>query len=57
MVKRLPILWETQFQSLDGVDLLEKERTPHSSIPDWKIPWLEEPGRLQSLGLQRVGHD
>ena len=57
MVKRLPILWETQFQSLDGVDLLEKEMTTHSSIPDWKIPWLEEPGRLQSLGLQRVGHD
>ena len=57
MVKRLPILRETRFQSLDGVELLEKEMTTHSSISDWKIPWLEEPGRLQSLGLQRVGHD
>ena len=51
MVKRLPILRETRFQSLDGVELLEKEMTTHSSISDWKIPWLEEPGRLQSLGL------
>ena len=38
-------------------DLLEKETAPHSSILAWRIPWMEEPGRLQSMGLQRVGHD
>ena len=38
-------------------DLLEKETAPHSSILAWKIPWTEEPGRLQSMGSQRVGHD
>ena len=38
-------------------DLLEKEMAPHSSILAWRIPWTEEPGRLQSMGLQRVGHD
>ena len=56
-VKRLPIMWETQVQSLDREDLLEKEMATHSSILAWKIPWTEEPGRLQPMGLQRVGHD
>ena len=44
-------------QSLGGEDLLEKEMATHSSILAWKIPWTEEPGRLQSMGSQRVGHD
>ena len=56
-VKRLPTMQETQVQSLDWEDLLEKEMATHSSILAWKIPWTEEPGRLQSMGLQRVGHD
>ena len=42
---------------LDWEDLLEKEMETHSSIPAWRIPWMEEPDRLQSMGLQRVGHD
>ena len=49
--------WETQAQSLGQEDLLEKEMATHSSILAWRIPWMEEPGRLQSMGLQRVGHD
>ena len=57
MVKRLPTMWETQAQSLGQEDLLEKEMATHSSILAWRIPWMEEPGRLQSMGLQRVGHD
>ena len=56
-VKRLPTMWETRFQSLGGKDPLEKEMTTHSSILAWKIPWMEEPGGLQSMGWQRVGHD
>ena len=44
-------------QSLDGEDLLEKEMATHSSVLAWRIPRSEEPGRLQSMGLQRVGHD
>ena len=56
-VKRLPTMWETWFQSLGWEDLLEKETATHSSILAWKIPWTEEPGRLQSMGSQRVGHD
>ena len=56
MVKRLSIMQETWVQSLGWEDLLEKAMAPHSSILAWKIPWTEEPGRLQSLGLQRVGH-
>ena len=52
----LPIQ-EMQVQSLDQEDLLEKEMATHSSILAWKIPWTEEPGRLQSMGSQRVGHD
>ena len=57
MVKRLPTMEETQVQSLGREDPLEKEMAPHSSILAWKIPWTEEPGRLQSMGSQRVGHD
>ena len=57
MVKHLPAMLETQVQSLDGEDPLEKEMATHSSTFAGKIPWTEEPGRLQSLGLQRVGHD
>ena len=57
MVKRLPTMWETWVQSLGWEDLLEKELATHSSILAWKIPWTEESVRLQSMGLQRVGHD
>ena len=57
MVKRLPAVRETWVQSLGWEDLLEKETAPHSSTLAWKIPWTEEPGRLQSMGSQRVGHD
>ena len=48
---------ETQVQSLGQEDLLEKGKATHSSILAWEIPWTEEPGRLQFLGLQRVGHN
>ena len=54
MVKRLPTMQETQVQSLGQVDPLEKEMTPHSNTLAWKIPRMEEPGRLQSVGLKRV---
>ena len=57
MVKNLPAMQETQVQSLGGEDPLEKEMATHSSIPAWRIPWTKKPGRLQSMGLQRVGHD
>ena len=57
MVKRLPAIWETWVQSLGQEDPLEKKMATHSSTVAWKIPWTEEPGRLQSMGLQRVGHD
>ena len=56
-VKHLPIMQETRVQSLDWEALLEKEMATHSSVLAWKIPWMEEPGRLQSIGSQRVGHD
>ena len=52
MVKCLPTRWETWVQSLGQKDLLEKEIATHSSILAWKIPWMEEPGRLQSMGSQ-----
>ena len=52
----LPIQ-EMQVQSLDQEDALEKEMATHSSILAWRIPWMEEPGGLQSTGLQKVGHD
>ena len=57
MVKCLPEMWETQIQSLGWEDPLEKEMATHSSTLAWQIPWTEKPGRLQSLGSQRVGHD
>ena len=57
MVKRLPTMRETQVQSLGWKDFLEKELATHSSILAWKIPWIEEPGGLQSMGSQRVRHD
>ena len=56
-VKRLPTMWETQVQSLGQEDLLEKEMATHSSILAWKISWTEDLGKLQSMGLHRVGHD
>ena len=56
MVKRLPTMWETQVRSLGQEDPLEKEMATHSSILAWKIQWTEDPGRLQSMGSQRVGH-
>ena len=55
-VKRLPTMRETWVQSLGWEDL-EKETATHSSILAWKIPWMEEPGRPQSMGSQRVEHD
>ena len=57
MAKRLPATQETQVQSMGREDPLEKEMATHSSILAWKSPWTEEPSRLQSMGLQRVGHD
>ena len=56
-VKRLCTMRETRVQSLDLEDPLEKETAIHSSTIAWKIPWTEEPGRLQTMGSQRVGHD
>ena len=55
-VNHLPTMRETWVQPLGWEDLLEKEMATHSSILAWKIPWMEEPGRLQSMGSQRVGH-
>ena len=57
MVKNLPSVQETRVHSLGREDPLEKGMASHSSILAWRIPWTEEPGRLQSVGLQRVGHD
>ena len=56
-VNSLPAVWEIWVQSLGWEDPLEKETATHSSIVAWRIPWMEEPGRLQSMGSQRVGHD
>ena len=56
-LKCLPLMWETRVRSLGREDPLEKEMAIHSSILAWRIPWTEEPGGLQSMGLQRVGHD
>ena len=56
-VKHLPTMWETWVQSLGQEDLLEKEMATHSSILAWKIPTMEEPDRLQTMGSQRVGHN
>ena len=57
MVKNLPAVWETQVQSLGWEDALEKGMATHSSTVAWETPWMEEPGGLQSMGSQRVGHD
>ena len=56
-VKRLPGMQETWVRSLGREDLLEKEMATHSNTLAWRIPWREEPGRLQFMGSQRVGHD
>ena len=56
-VKHLPTIQETRVQSLGEEDPLENEMAPHSSTLAWKIPWMEEPDRLQFMGLQRVRHD
>ena len=56
-VKCLSTMQETRVQSLVWEDPLEKEMAIHSSTVAWKIPWTEEPGRLQSMGSQRVGYD
>ena len=57
IVKNLPSMQETRVQSLDWKDPLEKKMATHSSILAWEIPWMEESGRLKSMGSQRVGHD
>ena len=60
VVKSLPAMQETEemwVQSLGWEDPLEEEMATHSSILAWRIPWTEEPGGLESIGLQRVGHD
>ena len=57
MVKSLPARQETSVQSLGWEDTLEKEVETHSSTFPWKIPWMGEPRRVQSMGLQRVGHE
>ena len=56
-LKRLPPMQETQVRSLGQGDPLEKEMVTHSSILAWRIPWTEDPGGLQTMGSQRVGHD
>ena len=57
MVKNLPAMLEMQVRSLGWEDPLEKGMATHSSVLAWRIPWTEEPGWLQSMGLQRVRHD
>ena len=57
MVKNLPAMLETWVPSLGQEDPLEKDVTPHSSILAWEIPWTEEPGGLQCMGPQKIGHD
>ena len=57
MVKNLPAMQEMWFQSLGQEDTLEKGVAAHPSVLDWRIPWTEEPGRLQSMGSQRVRHN
>ena len=56
-VKNLPSMQETRVRSLSCKDPLEEEMATHFSILAWRIPWTEEPGRLQAMGLPRVGHD
>ena len=57
MIKNLPAMQETPVRSLGWNDLLETGMAIHFSILAWRIPWTEEPGRLQSMGSQRAGHD
>ena len=57
MVKNPPAVWETWVPSLGREDSLEEEMATHSSILAWKVPWIEEPGVLQSMELQRVSYD
>ena len=57
LIENLPAMWETQVWPLGQEDPLEKEMATHFSILAWRVPWTEEPGRLQSMGSQRVGHD
>ena len=57
MVKRLPTMWETWIRSLGQEDLLEKAMATHSSTLAWQIPWMEEPGGMQSMESSRVRHD
>ena len=57
VVKNLPAMQETQVRSLGQEDPLEEGMATHSSVLAWRIPWTEEPGRLQSVESQRVGHD
>ena len=57
MVKHLPAMQETWVQSLGQEDPLEEKMATHSSTHAWKIPWMEKPGGLQSMGSQRVGHN
>ena len=57
MVKNLPATHETQVQSMGQEEPLEKGMEIYSFMPPWRIPWTEEPGGLQCVGLQRVGHD
>ena len=56
LLKNPPALWETWIRSLGWEDSLEKGKVTHSSILAWRIPWIEEPGGLQSMGSQRAGH-
>ena len=57
MLKNLPAMQETQIQSLNQEDPLEKGMATHANILTWRIPWTEEPGKVQLIGLQRVEHD
>ena len=57
MVKHMPTMWETQAQSMGWEDPLEKEMATLSSTLAWKIPWMEDPGRLQSMESQKMRHD
>ena len=57
MVKIPPAMQDTRVRSLGREDALEEESATHSSILAWRIPWTEKPGRLQSMGSQKVGHD
>ena len=57
LVKNLPAMWETWVRSLGWENLLEEEKSTHSCILAWEIPWTEEPGGLQSMGLEKVRHD